>query len=87
MNRYISASEARNDFSGTVSRVAYGRERVVIQRRKEKVAVVPMEDLELLERLEREKEDRIDVAEANKVIGDENEGRVSWEDLKGELGL
>lgn len=87
MNRYISASEARNDFSGTVSRVAYGRERIVIQRRKEQVAVVPMEDLELLERLEREKEDRVDVAEANKVLNDENEGRVSWEDLKGELGF
>ncbi len=87
MKRYITASEARNNFSGTVSRVVYGHERVVIQRRKEQVAVVSMEDLELLERLEREKEDRIDVAESNKVLDDPNEGRVSWEDLKGKLGL
>lgn len=89
MDHYITASEARNDFSGTMSRVAYGRERLVLRRhRKEEVAIVPIEDLRLLERLEREAEDRADAAEAARILEDpEERERVSWEHVKKDLGL
>lgn len=83
----MSATEARKDFSGTINRVAYGRERLVINRHKDEVAVIPAEDLALLERLEREAEDRIDAAEADRVLADPGEGRTSWERVKEELGL
>ena len=46
-------SEARESFSTTVNRVAFGGERVVLTRHGRRVAaVVPIEDLELIEALE-----------------------------------
>ena len=69
MLRSITASEARDEFAEVINRVAYGGERVVIRRReKELVAVIPMEDLRLLERLIEQEEDRIDVEEAEEII-------------------
>ena len=69
MLRSITASEARDEFAEVINRVAYGRERVVIRRReKELAAVIPMEDLRLLERLIEQEEDRIDVEEAEEIM-------------------
>lgn len=87
MMHHISATEARNNWSSTVSRVSYGHDRLVIERNSDAVAMVPVEDLELLERLQREEEDRIDAAAARQVRDDPNEDRVSWEDVKEDLGL
>lgn len=64
MLRSITASEARDEFAEVINRVAYGGERVVIRRReKELAAVIPLEDLRLLERLIEQEEDRIDAPE------------------------
>ena len=69
MLRSITASEARGEFAEVINRVAYGGERVVIRRRdKELAAVIPMNDLRLLERLIEREEDRIDVEEAEEII-------------------
>ena len=69
MLRSITASEARDEFAEVINRVAYGGERVVIRRReKELAAVIPMEDLRLLERLIEQEEDRIDVEEAEEIM-------------------
>jgi prevent-host-death family protein len=69
MLRRVTASEAREEFSEIINRVAYGGERVVIRRReKELAAVIPMEDLRLLERLIEKEEDRIDAEEAEKIM-------------------
>ena len=78
-------SEAREAFSTTVNRVAFGGERVVLTRHGKRVAaVVPIEDLELLERLE----DAIDVEEARRVLADGAEADwVDWDELKMQLGL
>jgi len=51
------------------------------------VAVIPVEDLHLLERLERQAEDAIDGEAARRILADPDEGRESWDDLKEELGL
>jgi prevent-host-death family protein len=49
----LSTTVARHSFSKVVDRAAYGKERVVLTRRgKPLAAVVPIEDVELLERLE-----------------------------------
>lgn len=85
--QHLTATEARNDFSETINRVAYGRERLVIERHKDTVAVIPAEDLALLERLEREEEDRIDAAEATRILADPAEERVPWERVKEDLAL
>ena len=78
-------SEARESFSTTVNRVAFGGERVVLTRHGQRVAaVVPIEDLDLLESLE----DVRDLDDVRAALADPaNRERIGWEELKGQLGL
>ena len=78
-------SEARESFSTTVNRVAFGGERVILTRHGQRVAaVVPIADLELLESLE----DARDLDDVRDALADpENRGRIGWEQLKAQLGL
>lgn len=60
----IPASELRDNFSEAVNRVAYGGERLILERHgKPAAALVSMEDLELLQTLE----DRLDGEAALRV--------------------
>lgn len=81
----VSISDARRDFSAICNRVAFGKERVVIGRHgKNRVAVIPYEDLQLLEELE----DRLDLRAALAALKEaEDEGTVAWDDAKRDLGL
>jgi prevent-host-death family protein len=81
----VSAAEARGQFAELVNRAAYAKERQVLTRRGKAVAaIVPLEDLELLEQLE----DRIDLDEALESLREaEEQGTLSWKALKDELGL
>ena len=78
-------SEVRETFSTTVNRVAFGGERVVLTRHGRRVAaVVPIEDLELLEALE----DARDFDEVRAALADpENRRPIAWDELKLQLGL
>ena len=78
-------SEARESFSTTVNRVAFGGERVILTRHGQRVAaVVPIADLELLESLE----DARDLDDVRDALADPaNRGRIGWEQLKAQLGL
>jgi prevent-host-death family protein len=79
----ISTAEARNDFADVINRASFGKERFVLTRRGKKlVAIVPVEDLDLLEDLE----DQMDVAAAKAALAESDE-RVSYQDLRRELGL
>jgi prevent-host-death family protein len=79
----ISTAEARNDFADVINRASFGKERFVLTRRGKKlVAIIPVEDLEMLEELE----DRMDI-QAAKVALTESDDRVSYQDLRRELGL
>ena len=78
----ITTSEIRAHLSDTLAKVAYQGERVVITRGgQEFVALVPVDDLQLLEALE----DRMDIDDARKAL--KEPGSVSWEKVKAELGL
>jgi prevent-host-death family protein len=81
----ITAGQARKDFATTLNRVAYGRERIVLQRRgKDAVALVPVDDLTLLELLE----DRMDLEDARAALAEAKErGTTPWEKVKADLGL
>ena len=81
----INATEARDNLADVLNRVAYGKDRVLITRRgKDLVALVPIEDLALIERLE----DEIDVREAKKALADARKhGTIPWEQARKELGL
>lgn len=82
----LSASDVRTNFSEIINRVVYGHERVTMKRHKDEVAIISAEDLALLERLEREEEDRIDAAEAARILAEDPE-RVVWDRVKEGLGL
>jgi prevent-host-death family protein len=81
----MSTVQARDQFSELINRAAFGQERIVLTRRgKALVAVVPIADLELLQRLE----DRCDLEEARLALAEAATGdTVPWEQIKAELGL
>jgi prevent-host-death family protein len=81
----ISTVEARAQFSEIINRAAFGKERMILTRRgKEIVAVVPIEDVRLLEALE----DKIDLEEARAALAEaKKKGTVSWDKIKKDLGL
>ena len=81
----LEATTARNAFSDLVNKVAYGADRVVIERRGKPVAaVIPIADLRLLELLE----DRLDIGAARKALANpKNRVRVPWQKVKADLGL
>jgi len=82
---HVSVSEARETFAELVNRAAYGHERVrVVRRGRPVAAIVPIEDVELLERLE----DEVDLQAARDALADpDNAILIPWEQVKSELGL
>ena len=81
----VNTVDARAQFSEIINRAAFGKERIILTRRgKEIVAVVPIEDVKLLEALE----DRIDLEEARTALLEtKKKGTVSWQKIKKDLGL
>jgi prevent-host-death family protein len=81
---HVSVSQARDGFADLVNRAAYKEERVIITRRGRAIAaIVPIEDVAYLERLE----DEYDVQEALKVLNDPTEmaNTIPWEQVEAEL--
>jgi prevent-host-death family protein len=80
----LEASKAREQFSDTLNRVAYGHERIVLRRRgKDVAALISLEDLALLEQLE----DRIDIEEAKHILADPDEVPIPYSRVRKELQL
>ena len=79
----LPVSKAREDLADALNRVAYSGERIVLERRgKRVVALVSVEDLDLLEELE----DRLDLEAARKGLADARKrGTVPWEKVKATL--
>ena len=81
----VTTVNARAQFSEIINRAAFGKERVTLTRRgKEIVAVVPIEDVQLLEALE----DKIDLEEARASLAEaKKKGTIPWAKIKKELGF
>lgn len=79
----VTAKDLKDHPADVLGRVQYGNERVVVTRYgKEVAAMVPIEDVRLLERLE----DLADAEDALKAIAEaEREGTVSLAELVREL--
>jgi prevent-host-death family protein len=78
----VGIHEIRANLAEVINRVAYGGERVVLQRRsKPVVAVVSLEDLELLNSLE----DQADVKAAKKAR--KEKGGITLEQYRKKHGL
>ena len=79
----LTASQLREDMATTINRVAFGGERIVLQRNnKDVAALVSVEDFNLL----RELEDRADLAEIRKALKEPG-ANIPWKDIKKELGI
>ena len=85
MDKLVSTVEARNNFGDLINRASYGKERLILTRRGKKIAaLVPVEDLEIIEAIE----DRLDLDEARKALDEGGkEGTVAWDSIKKGLGL
>ncbi len=83
----VPASKVRESMSDTLNRVAYGGERIVLHRHgKDIAAIVPVEDLVILEVME----DRVDVREARKRLAEARakaERPIPLDEVKRRLGL
>jgi prevent-host-death family protein len=83
----IAVTDIRDNMADSLNRVAYGGERVILERRGKGVAaLVSMEDLALLEAIE----DRADVKAARRAIAEmKRKGRkpIPWDKLKAQLRL
>lgn len=85
MNTKIPFSEARSDLTHIVNHVAFGHDRCILTRNgKDVVAIVSIEDLNLLEELE----DKLDLETSKKVEANiKAHGTVKWKDAKKALDL
>lgn len=62
---HVSVSEARESFADLVNRVAYRKERILVTRHGKRIAaIIPMEQVEFLERAE----DEFDVRMAEEAL-------------------
>ena len=79
----ITTAEARKNLAELLNRAAYAKERFVVTRHgKELVAIVPLEDVTLLDRL-RALVSKKDFEAALQEI--ENAGTRSWDEVRREL--
>jgi prevent-host-death family protein len=80
----VSTVVARNEFSTVLNRAAFGKERVILKRRGKAIAaVVPMEDIELLQKIG----DSSDIADALAARRHARKhGAKSFDILRAELG-
>jgi prevent-host-death family protein len=85
MTDTLNSTDARENLADVLNRVAYAKVRVRITRHgKEVAAVVPIEDLELIERLE----DEIDIREAEKALREaKKKGTIPLQKVREEFGL
>ena len=84
----LNLSKAREEFPEVVQRAASGKERTILYRRgKDLAAIVPMEDLRLLESLTRAERDRVDLADARRALKEaRRKGTIPLRHLMRELG-
>jgi prevent-host-death family protein len=83
----VTVSRARNEFPELVNRAAFGNERFIVSRRgKDLAAVIPIQDLCLLERLAQQEMDRVDIEAAHRALAEPGQN-IPHARLKKQLGL
>lgn len=78
----ISVSKAREQLAEITGKVRFGKKRFIFSSRgKQIAAIVPIEDLKLLEEIE----DMIDIRESKEAL--EDEGRITFDEVMAKLGI
>ena len=85
----INVSKAREEFPKIVNRAACGNETTIVSHRgKDLAAVISIDDLRLLERLDQEERDRVDIEDALASLAEAKEnGTIPLEEARKRLGL
>lgn len=80
----INTAEAKEVFSELINRVLHNKERIILTRRgKEVAALVPIEDLSLLQ----ESQSKSDLHEAVEALKEARaQGTITLEELKDDIG-
>ena len=81
----LSVGEAREKFADLINMAAFGKERIIIMKHgRERVAVIPIEDLRTLEQYEEE----VLLAKTREALADAKEhGTIPLAELKEKYGL
>jgi prevent-host-death family protein len=84
----LNISKAREEFPEVVNRASRGKERTIVSDHgKDLAAIIPIDDLRLLERLAREEMDRLDIEDARAALKEaEGKGTIPLRDLIRALG-
>ena len=85
----VTTKEARDQLSELVNRAAYGKEHIVLTRRGKGIAaLIPLDDLQMLEKFLQRLEDQSDLEAAQKALDEaKRKGTIPWEKVKEELGI
>ena len=84
-SRHVSVSEARESFADLVNRVAYRKERILVTRHGKRIAaIIPLEQVEFLERAEDEFDLRM-ADEARREL--EHTPAIPLEEIERELDI
>jgi prevent-host-death family protein len=83
----LNVVELRQSLAEILNRAEYQGERIIIHRRgKDAAAIIPIEDLKLLERLIEDAEDCLDVEAARAALA-ESDDRIPYVEVRRRLGL
>ncbi len=82
-HRRVSVTQARKELGDLFGEVSYHKERILLTNHKKCIAIVPIEDLELLEALENAE----DISEARLALKEiRAKGSISFDEMKKRLG-
>lgn len=80
----VKVSDARAEFAELCERAAHGERVIISRRRKSRVALVPLEDLELIQSLE----DELDLELAKQAHARaSSDGTVTLEEVARDVGI
>lgn len=84
----LALTEFHSDLDNALKHLESGKPVILKQQGQSVAALISIEDLHLLERLVEEEEDRIDLAETEKILAEmDKKGTIAWETIKAEAGL
>ena len=81
----VNIAKSQEEFPQIVKRAAKDKERTIVSRNgKDLAAVIPMEDLRLLDRLKKREMDRLDIEAAREALAERGQN-ISLRELMKEL--
>lgn len=85
----VTSEQVRDQLGEIINRVAYGHERMIVTRHGKKIAaLVPIEDMDLLEQMLDALEDQLDIPIIKERLAEAERGdTIPWESIKAEHKL